>query len=1001
MFSKKGIYRALSTVVTLTLVFGGFPVFTFTAQAADTGFKSPTSNASNNIGTGDDWSDPTKAYSNGSGAATEVNGEKHRFYDFSFGILSGATINGIEVAADAWSTSDEDSEETSVGANAVGNYNQWSETGVSGSGNAQTITAVSSNDGDSTYITEGTNGEAQTFLMNNAGIPAGSTIDSVKLKIIAKEDNGNAVIKLRVENGTGIGQQSDGGAENLTGSYVEYGRTMTTNPLTGNAWTLTEVNNWTTKFGVVRTNSNSATPRVTKIWVEINYTKHSTECRLGVDLSWNGGSTWTSEKTQNLTETEATYTIGGSSDTWGRTWSDIELSNSNFRLRVHDIDSGSNCIDDSESHLDWVRVKVHYTEPDTTDPETTITSNPTNPSSSSDASFSFSSNEVGTFTCKLDTGAEEACSSPKNYSELSDGSHTFSVYATDTAGNKDETPATYTWTISTVIPSATIIATKIVCDSEEDLPNWSGSGMDINASTAADFVEENENCHLESGWHFQWAPTSASNPGDNTGAAGSPWTAFGPTNDSGVASVSVPMSSVDESGQVWMREVWSADYIPFSGEFVSGSSISAEMWCDGDVLNYDNLDYARGLTNGATTYCVAFNVEQPLACEPQVELVQNGGFESPAGASGTWTLATFGGALIWGGNIIPSADLEQTTEGLEVQSGGTWGAPHGGNQLAELDGYHPTTIYQDIETIPGKEYKLSYFFSPRPNTAAEENQLEVSVEDSVVANHTGTTEGGETQWTEYTKNFVATDNMTRIRFTENGPDDVGGGVGSYLDDVSLKCIGTPVDQCPGVEGIQLTNAQCSGGGGSYKPPTPPQCANGMDDDGDGLTDAYDPGCHAGDIITGLMNPDDNDESTPPPPAVLGAATSTDEGSGTGSTTPEVLPPPPAPSCTANGEYITEYMGKGKKNNPEQVKKLQEFLNMHMNAGLTVNGEYDNATFEAVKAFQLKHAEEVLGPWVKGKFMSSIFATGYVYKTTKRWINMIMCSELNLPVPQLP
>jgi hypothetical protein len=45
-----------------------------------------------------------------------------------------------------------------------------------------------------------------------------------------------------------------------------------------------------------------------------------------------------------------------------------------------------------------------------------------------------------------------SCSSPKAYSGLATGSHTYKVAATDAAGNTDATPATATWTISAPPP---------------------------------------------------------------------------------------------------------------------------------------------------------------------------------------------------------------------------------------------------------------------------------------------------------------------------------------------------------------------------------------------------------------------------------------------------------------------------------------------------------------------------------------------------------------------
>ena len=78
---------------------------------------------------------------------------------------------------------------------------------------------------------------------------------------------------------------------------------------------------------------------------------------------------------------------------------------------------------------------------DTGAPNTSITSQPGNPANSADADFGFTSTEGGsTFECRLDGGAWSACTSPKSYTGLADGAHTFDVRATDAAGNTDPTP---------------------------------------------------------------------------------------------------------------------------------------------------------------------------------------------------------------------------------------------------------------------------------------------------------------------------------------------------------------------------------------------------------------------------------------------------------------------------------------------------------------------------------------------------------------------------------
>ena len=64
--------------------------------------------------------------------------------------------------------------------------------------------------------------------------------------------------------------------------------------------------------------------------------------KICVQLSWDGGTTWTTAKsTTTLSTTEATYTLGSISDTWGRTWTPGNFSNANFRIRVIDVASNT------------------------------------------------------------------------------------------------------------------------------------------------------------------------------------------------------------------------------------------------------------------------------------------------------------------------------------------------------------------------------------------------------------------------------------------------------------------------------------------------------------------------------------------------------------------------------------------------------------------------------------------------------------------------------------
>src|SRR5439155_4780082 len=81
---------------------------------------------------------------------------------------------------------------------------------------------------------------------------------------------------------------------------------------------------------------------------------------------------------------------------------------------------------------------------------------PVSPTNVTSADLSFSSEAGATLACSLDGSAFAACTSPRSYSGLPDGSHTFQVRATDAAGNVDPTPASTTWVVDTAAPVTTI-----------------------------------------------------------------------------------------------------------------------------------------------------------------------------------------------------------------------------------------------------------------------------------------------------------------------------------------------------------------------------------------------------------------------------------------------------------------------------------------------------------------------------------------------------------------
>jgi len=96
---------------------------------------------------------------------------------------------------------------------------------------------------------------------------------------------------------------------------------------------------------------------------------------------------------------------------------------------------------------------------DTRTPDTQITGSPGAASRDPAATFTFLSQDAGpnaTFECKLDAGAFVACTSPREYTGLGEGGHTFAVRVRDALGNVDPSPAGRSWTVDLTRPETTI-----------------------------------------------------------------------------------------------------------------------------------------------------------------------------------------------------------------------------------------------------------------------------------------------------------------------------------------------------------------------------------------------------------------------------------------------------------------------------------------------------------------------------------------------------------------
>ena len=168
-------------------------------------------------------------------------------------------------------------------------------------------------------------------------------------------------------------------------------------------------------------------------------------------------------------------------------------------------------------------------------PTPTIDSGPTDPSTSTSASFAFSDSEPGaSFRCQLDGAGFVACSSPKSYSGLTEGSHSFEVSARDAAGNESPS-ATRTWTVDTLAPPT---------------PTIDSGPTDPSTSTSASFAFSDS----EPGISFRCQLDGA-----GFGACSSPQDYTGLAQGSHSFQVKARDSAGNESGSA--SHVWTVDSV--------------------------------------------------------------------------------------------------------------------------------------------------------------------------------------------------------------------------------------------------------------------------------------------------------------------------------------------------------------------------------------------------------------------------------------------------------
>ncbi len=223
-----------------------------------------------------------------------------------------------------------------------------------------------------------------------------------------------------------------------------------------------------------------------------------------------------------------------------KAYSGLAVGSHTFQVRSRD---SAGTVDPSPASQTWT-----ITAPAAA-PDTTITSGPAASTTSTSASFSFTSTASGaTFDCALDGAAFAACTTPKAYSGLAVGSHTFQVRSRDSAGTVDPSPASQTWTITA--PSTSGAPANDLFANAQALPADSGTltGSTVGATKETGEPANAGNVGGHSIW-YRWTPSVSGTASIDT--SGSSFdTTLGVYTGTTVSTLTTIASNDDANGSV-------------------------------------------------------------------------------------------------------------------------------------------------------------------------------------------------------------------------------------------------------------------------------------------------------------------------------------------------------------------------------------------------------------------------------------------------------------------
>ena len=303
--------------------------------------------------TGAGWTDPTNAYDDDSDYAYITSGTPSASNTWgTYGFSIAGDITSVRVRYDAYS----------VGyAGSPTSYTRVPTSDISVSGWTKSTTYYyemvdETSPGDGDYLIGTANGGYARFG-STISLPNGCTVSNVRLNFRAMDDSsGTNSMHASITVG---GTNYDGSDVNPDGSsFTNYYTDWANNPKSGVAWTEADLEgtsgNALQNWGVEIPDANPDS-RLSLIYLDITYTPATQyDDQIKVDVSWDGGSTWSDTHDTTLTGSQVTYWYDVTSAT---TWDSTKLNDSNLKVRAL-----AYTVNNAEVvRLEYLPVEVTYT----------------------------------------------------------------------------------------------------------------------------------------------------------------------------------------------------------------------------------------------------------------------------------------------------------------------------------------------------------------------------------------------------------------------------------------------------------------------------------------------------------------------------------------------------------------------------------------------------------------------------------------------------------------